>query len=75
MNKELNQVAEEFDFDAECSWMENRGFTLCDDDGWLRWVSEDSYTLDEQKKLEDELYELYKDNQYTGIPHPFEWEY
>ena len=26
------QVADEFDFDAECSWMSERGFILCDDD-------------------------------------------
>jgi hypothetical protein len=30
--------------------------------------------LAEQQQLEDELFELYKDNQYTGIPHPISWD-
>ena len=68
------QVADEFDFDAECCWMSERGFTLCDDNDWLRWVPEFTYTDVEKKQLEDELYELYKDNQWSGVPHPIEWE-
>ena len=68
------QVADEFDFDAECSWMSERGFILCDDDDWLRWIPEYTYTDVEKKQIEDELYELYKDNQWSGVPHPIEWD-
>ena len=68
------QVADEFDFDAECGFMEDRGFTLCDDDNWLRWVPGYTYTDVQKKQIEDELYELYKNNQWSGVPHPIEWE-
>ena len=68
------QVADEFDFGAECEFMQDRCFTLCDDDNWLRWIPEFTYTDVEKKQLEDELYELYKDNQWSGVPHPIEWE-
>ena len=68
------QVAEEFDFDAECSWMAERGFILCDDDNGLRWIPEVSYTDVEKKQIEDDLHDLYKNNQWSGVPHPIEWE-
>ena len=72
MNKTM--VSEEFDFERESEYMTDRGFTLCDDDDYLRWVPGYSYTLAEQQQLEDELFELYKDNQYTGVPHPISWD-
>jgi len=66
-------MKEEFDFERECIWFGERGFTLCDDGG-LRWIPSRVYTLEEQQKLEDELYELSKDNEDTGVPYSIQWK-
>jgi len=68
-------LKEEFDFERECVWFGDRDFTLSDDGGWLRWIPHCAYTLEEQQQLEDELHEIYKHNEETGVPYPIEWKW
>ena len=45
-------------FEDECNFMQDLDFSLSDENHWLRWVSEDTFTLEEQDKIEKLLNEL-----------------
>lgn len=51
-------MSKENSFEAECNLMQDLGFSLTDRNHWLRWTSEDTFTLEEQDKIEKMLNEL-----------------
>jgi len=45
-------------FEDECNFMQDLGFSLSEESHWLRWVSNDKFTLEEQDKIETLLNDL-----------------
>ena len=66
---------EEFDFERECEYMQDQMFTLYDGDGSLSWIPLTVFTDKEKQQIENELYELSKDNTDTGSHHPIDWKF
>tara|TARA_R110000851_G_scaffold218178_1_gene371132 strand:+ start:279 stop:563 length:285 start_codon:yes stop_codon:yes gene_type:complete len=69
-------MSEEFNFERESEFMSERMFTLCDEeDVGLAWIPLDRFTDKQRQQIEEELYELSKDNVDTGSPTQIAWDY
>jgi len=63
--------SKEFDFELEYDYMDDRMFAF----HGQSWIPLTVFTDEEKQHIEDELYELSKDNKDTGFPYPIDWAF
>jgi len=55
-------------FDRECDFMQDRGFTLYDEDRDTCWIPPHNFTKKEQEVIEQEVKEI------AWYPYPIAWD-